>query len=307
MKTVLIFNHYQYACGVQQFGVRIWELVKSSTNVNYVYREVEDYKTYNSYINEINPDVIVYNWNRGTMTWLTDKMLIDRPHIKHYFIFHDEFTRNIYDKYLFFGDYDFSGGTRFGDKKVLLPRPLLQYEGAYPTNDTITIGSFGFGFWNKGYHRLTRMVNENFNDAILNFHIPYSYYGDLTDAVTKKVIAECERLNTNPTVKLNITREFKSTEKVLEFLAGNDINVFLYDENGEGISSVIDYALSVRRPIAISNSKMFRHIASNDILVTPENSILDVLKRGTSPLKKFYREWNIVNFQTEMDKVFDDN
>jgi hypothetical protein len=207
MKTVLIVNHHQYACGVQQFGVRIWEAVKGSENVNYVYREVEDYTTFNNYVDEIRPDTILYNWNRGTMTWLTDKMLTDRSPIKHYFLFHDEFTKNVYDKYLFFGDYDFSGGARFGDKKVLLPRPLLTYSGSYPKNDTITIGSFGFGFWNKGYHRLTKMVNDSFNNIVLNFHIPYSYFGDLTDAVTKKVIAECTKLNTNKSVKLNITRE----------------------------------------------------------------------------------------------------
>jgi hypothetical protein len=99
MKKVLILNHYQRHCGVQNFGLRVWELIKNSSNVNYAYREVENYETYNNYVNELNPNIILYNWNRGTMTWLTDEMITSRLSIKHYFMFHDEFTRTIYDRY----------------------------------------------------------------------------------------------------------------------------------------------------------------------------------------------------------------
>lgn len=300
MKKVLILNHYQKACGVQSFGLRVWNLVKDSKNVNYHYREVEDVKTFYRYATEVAPDIILFNWHRGTMPWLTEE-IVSSLGSKSYFMFHDEVTRKNYDKYIFFGDYDFTKGKKFGNKKVLLPRPLLEYNGAYKENSTLTVGSFGFGFWNKGYHTLTKLINEQFPWSVVNFHMPYSYFGDPLKKQTKEVEAECRKLATK--VELHITHDLLDDAGVLKFLAGNDINIFLYGENGEGISSVLDYALSVRRPIAISDSKMFRHVASDDILVS-KNSIENILAKGTKPLEKYYEMWNIENFKKEMDDVF---
>lgn len=305
-KTVLILNHWQKSCGVQQFGRRVWDLVKDSKSVNYIYREVEDRNLFLKYVNEFHPDIILYNWHHGTMSWLSESDVSGLKDIKHYFIYHEEHTRNLYNKYLFFGDYDFSGGNKFGDKKALLPRPLLKYDGEYPKNDIITIGSFGFGFWNKGYHTLTKLVNETFDKAVLNFHMPYSFFGDPQKKQTREVEAECRRLSTNPDIKLNITHEFLDDAGVLKFLAGNDINIFLYGENGEGISSVVDYALSVKRPIAISDSKMFRHIAKDDIILRGQ-SIKDILDKGIEPTQEFYDKWNPNKFQIEMDNAINDD
>ena len=41
--------------------------------------------------------------------------------------------------------------------------------------------------------------------------------------------------------------------------------------HGRGISSTIDYDISVKRPLAISDSYMFRHIYSHDICVYKVN------------------------------------
>jgi hypothetical protein len=303
MKTVLILNHRETHCGVQSFGRRVYDLANRSKQVRYLYAEIEHPHEYLAVVQEYKPDFIVYNWHRGTMPWLSEDLVGLFKSIKHYFIYHEEFTRANYDKYLFFGDYDFNGGAQFGDKKVLLPRPLLDYEGSYPENNVITIGSFGFGFWQKGYHTLTRLVNDSFDKAVLNFHMPYSHFGDPLHEQCNEVEAACRKANTNPGIALNITHDFKDNNGVLSFLAGNDINVFMYGENGEGISSVIDFALSVKRPIGISNSRMFRHI-SNDAILLESNSISDIISRGTSVLDKFYTNWSTQNFVEELDKEF---
>ena len=68
-----------------------------------------------------------------------------------------------------------------------------------------------------------------------------------------------------------IFNDFFPNEDILKFLKSNDMNIFLYDYNKSipddeiGISSVIDYALSVRKPLGISNSLMFKHIYSDKI------------------------------------------
>ena len=301
MTRVLIINHPQRECGVHQFGKRIYDLVSGSTNVEYIYREMDTIPVYEAALKQMCPDFILYNWHAHTMRWLPQEYPID-PTKKHYFIFHEEHMRRRYDKYLFFGDYDI--GWRIPlDKCVLLPRPLYTYTGSYPRNEVPTIGSFGFGFWNKGYHLLTKLVNETFDRAVLNYHIAHSCFGDPSDKMTREVIATCQRLNTNPGVKLNISREFLDAQQVLSFLAGNDINVFLYDDNGEGISSVIDYALSVKRPIALSDCQMFRHILKDEIMVT-KCPIQGILNRGTVPLEEFYEKWHPDRFREAIDEVF---
>ena len=303
MNTVLVINHRIKACGVQSFGKRIYDLANMSKAVRYLYAEIEFSHEYLAIVQDYKPDFILYNWHRGTMPWLSEELVLRFGNVKHYFIYHEEFTRLNYDKYLFFGDYAFDGGTKFGDKKALLPRPLLSYDGGYPKNKVLTMGSFGFGFWQKGYHTLTKLVNDTFKEAILNFHMPYSHFGDPLHDQGNEVEAACRKENINPGIKLNITHDFLDDAGVLKFLAGNDINVFMYGENGEGISSVIDYALSVKRPIAISKSRMFRHIASSDILLD-NKSILDIMAKGTQPLNPYYDKWSIDKFRVALDREF---
>ena len=303
MRTVLIINHRISNCGVYQFGKRVYEAAVPSKDVRYIYAELDKAETYLNVVLEYNPDVILYNWHRGTMPWLSETLVKHFPRIKHYFIYHEEFTHPSYDKYLFFGDYDFSGGRKFGDKKALIPRPLLNYTGTYVENKRLTIGSFGFGFKNKGYVSLAKLVNDTFSEAVINFHMPFSHFGDPLRTTTMEVASACRNVVTNPGITLNISHEFLDNSGVLKFLAGNDINAFMYDENGEGISSVIDYALSVRRPIAISSSRMFRHIASDEIILG-RNSLEGILKAGTKPLEPLYKKWSVENFRQELDKEF---
>jgi len=87
-------------------------------------------------------------------------------------------------------------------------------------------------------------------------------------------------------------------------LAGNDINVFYYDDQpNPGISSAPDYALSVKRPIAITRVKMLRHIYARDIIIDKHN-LMSIWQKGTKPLEKFYHEWSRPNFIKAMDDLF---
>lgn len=304
MKNVLFLNHKQWICGVHQFGRRVYDLASESKNINYVYKEIDSYAEYKSLLSWFTPEYILYNWHRGTMPWLTEEMVAGNKKSKHYFIFHEEFMRKNYDKYLFFGDYDMENRVP-ENRRTLLPRPLLRYSGSYQKNSLPTIGSFGFALKQKGLPELVKKVNEEFDNAVINFQIPKSFFGDPLGTQAKEVIIECKRANVKPGIKLTITQDFLNDTKTLEFLAKNDINVFLYGENGEGISSVIDYSLSVKRPIGITDCGMFRHIKRKEILI-PENSIKEIISLGTLPLEPLYKKWNPDNFSKEMEKAFND-
>ena len=188
---------------------------------------------------------------------------------------------------------------------TVLPRPLLVYNGEYPKNKVLTIGSFGFGYLGKGAQDLVRTVSssKDIDKAVLNLHLPVSYYGDAQGIQANEVISLCRKYNDDSRIQLNISQEFKTNDEVLEFLAQNDINIFLYKVDCDGLSSTIDYALSVKRPIAISKSNMFRHIQEDSILID-KNSITEIVKRGIEPLKKYYSKWSVENFREEFDMVF---
>jgi hypothetical protein len=68
------------------------------------------------------------------------------------------------------------------------------------------------------------------------------------------------------------------------------MNIFLYDDmHGRGISSALDYAVSAKKPIGISNSHMFRHIYSDKICLyrTP---ISECMKNSDEIVNKFLDE-----------------
>jgi len=302
--SVLFVNHKQQNCGVYEFGKRVHDLAKKSFIVSYNYIEVNSRSEFDKTLNEVNPNVILYNWYPVTMPWLTEDLVSSRKSFKHFFLFHDGNVRRNFDKYLFSGaigkDINFPK-----DKIEILPRPLFTYDGTYSINDIPTIGSFGFGGWQKGFTSLVELVNKEFEEAIINIQMPFAYFGDRYGKETIKIAEECRKLNTNPKIILNIHHEFLSNDDVLKFLANNDINVFLYRAANQGLSSVIDYALSVRRPIAITNDTMFKHIFKKEISVD-DRPLKDILMDGTAPLDKFYTNWNPDNFHERMDMIYGD-
>lgn len=298
---VVFVNHKQQQCGVYQFGKRIYELARNSEKVQYTYIEVENIQDFETWVGQIQPDCILYNWYPVTMPWLGENWVQNHKHFKHYFIFHDGNVRQNYDLYLFSGA---EGKDVSFRKSVILPRPLFSYSGDYPLNKVMTVGSFGFGGWQKGFTRLIETVNKEFEEAVINIQMPFAFFGDRLGRETRKVADACRELNTNPKVTLNIDHTFLSNDDTLRFLAKNDINAFLYKSSNQGLSSVIDYALSVRRPIAITNDSMFKHVYKPQLDID-NFSLLELKDTGTTHLEEYYDKWNPDKFSEEMDKIYD--
>ena len=74
-------------------------------------------------------------------------------------------------------------------------------------------------------------------------------------------VAACKRAITKPGITLEISHEFMAPKALLDWLAGNTLNAFIYDVNyGRGCASTVDWAMAVPRPIAVNNSWQFRHL-----------------------------------------------
>jgi glycosyltransferase involved in cell wall biosynthesis len=155
-----------------------------------------------------------------------------------------------------------------------------------------TFGSFGFGFENKGFERIISMVQHQYDVATIKFLIPYAHYGDTHGSRARAVVDKCRKLITKQGIRLLVMHDFLPDIELVSFLASNDMNIFLYDQmHGRGCSSVIDHALAAGRPIAISDSDMFRHIYS-DAICAYKRSLKDILADGPRHIRPFLEKWN---------------
>jgi hypothetical protein len=251
---------------MHEFGWNLKDALKKSNSYHFCYAECMNSAELNKAIAMVRPDVVVYNFYSATMPWLTKETVAryEMPQIGYVHEFdHQNFSAKVYEgffDYYIFPDptIDISGYDNCFKTGRLLSN-FLNYKNL---PQTPVIGSFGFGFEDKGFGRLITKVQEEFDEAIIRINMPFN---DVVDPDGKKMVLptaeRCRQLVTKPGIKLEITHEYFSKKNVLEFLSSNSINAFLYNvDKDQGLSSVLDYALSVQRPVAISSAGMFRHV-----------------------------------------------
>jgi hypothetical protein len=268
--NVLFLNHKKQQCGVYQYGKRVFNILKKCRQVQYVYHEVDSELEYNQILRRYrNKETLIFNYHPSTMPWLNSSSIPQKQQTIG--ILHecdaDFFTKKI--------SIDPDATESFHVYNI--PRPLLDNISYRPSKqfeqfvsfgkeqDVPIFGSFGFGFQNKGFPKIVQMVNEQYDKAIIKMVITCAQFGGEQETLCK-TCQECFDENKKPDIILMIHTEFISEEDLLVFLRSNTMNLFLYDRlEGRGISSTIDYALSVQRPLGISNSSMFRHIYDDKI------------------------------------------
>jgi hypothetical protein len=304
---ILFLNHSKIACGVYQYGVRLYNILKKDTYINYIYKEIESQEEHSNILQSYNKvQIIMYNYHVYTMPWLfnTDKSKLNIG------ITHEvegsgpeyAYANNLFNIVI---DIDPSSGSKYS-----IPRPIyedVEYIQPQISNDTIKnfidyneenvpiFGSFGFSFTSKGFQKIIKYVNEQYDKAIIKFVIPLPYFDpnkEINHLLTKKM---CYEVNRKEGIKLLLCHEFFSNEEMLLFLKSNTANIFLYDYmKGRGNSSTLDYALSVKRPLIISDSYMFRHIYSDDICIY-KNDIETCMKNSLKYCDKFVKEYSHEN------------
>jgi hypothetical protein len=87
-------------------------------------------------------------------------------------------------------------------------------------------------------------------------------------------------------------------------LSESDINIFPYDLMPErSLSSTIDFALSVNKPIGITNSAMFRHVYNESIDVD-KTPIKEIIENG--PLTNLTELHSNKNLVEKFDFIIDE-
>jgi SAM-dependent methyltransferase len=308
-RRVLFLNHKSKLCGVYQFGLRIGSVLEKSKHYDFIYAEAASWREFEAIYKQHAPAAVIWNHHALTMPWLDPiaMRMLPTPNIG---IIHevnqklaDGVTSDVFDHYLA------PDPTLFLKNPLVSKsgRPIPVYQREFPAPAVPTIGSFGFGIRGKGFDRLIAQVQEEFDEAIIRLHISFAEHGD-SDGERAKMIAEsCRKLIWKDKIKLEITHHYLSDEMLLDFLAQNSLNAFLYETyEGRGISSVTDYALAVNRPIAVTSSAMFRHL-HNCIpsLMLEFRSLKEILSTDLRVFEQYRREWSEDNLRWDYERMID--
>ena len=311
MKNILYINHKENQCGVYQYGKSIGNALSGSGKYNFIYCELGDLKELKDQIKKHEPVCVIFNYHPATVPWI-DKNT--KYHVKAPFVgtIH-EVTQQLADK----ADDNLFDYHIAPDPTLLLRNPIVfktgrlinkylggENETAKSNTDTI-VGSFGFGTAGKGFEKIIEQTQKEYDEATIRLNIPFAEFGDKDGSNARKIADDCRMLVTKKGINLVITHDFWDNAELGKFLNSNTVNVFFYEEGtNRGLSSTIDFALGVDRPIAVTKSSLFRHIRHTRPSICIEDSGLkEIIKNGTTPLQKFKRDWTPENTLWEYERI----
>ncbi|MEP6585035.1 MAG: methyltransferase domain-containing protein [Ginsengibacter sp.] len=329
-KSIVFVTHKPKQCGVYEFGKNVFNAILQSEQYRFIKIESDSIKDLEKQLDFHKPDAVIYNYHPSVMPWLATKISkgIYRNNIagKNYpqiGIIH-EITQEVADNATGYGNKLVIGQSQkklnslfdfyiAPDPTLFLKNPLVfktgrlipKYKNLLPTPEIPTIGSFGFGTPNKGFEKLVAKVQEEFTEAVIRLNIPSADFGDPNGLNATKIADNCRAIINNENITIEVSHKFLNDEALLDFLASNSINAFLYeDTGGRGLSSTVDNALAVNRPIAVSQSSMFRHILNQCPSVSIQKSSLKkIINNGTNCLEELSKDWNEENLCWNYNRI----
>ena len=332
-KKVLFVSHKKSQCGVYEFGKNITDVLQHSKCYQFIRVECSSLADLQAAIAENTPDAIIYNYYPSVLPWLATRIIpklwknnIASVPIPQIGIIH-EITQHVADTAINYRNRFLPNGlSRLANSLFdyyIAPDPTLlllnhcvyktgrlipSYQNIFPFPSKPVIGIFGFVTPNKGFEKIVQLVQQEFDEAVIRLNIPSADFGLNKEGVNAKTIAEqCKAPVVKEGIRLIITHDFLDNKAMLDFLAQNTINVFLYEHNEtstRGLSSAVDNAMAVQRPVAVSHGVMFRHLFDIEpsICVT-KNDLRTIIRNGFSPLQKHYNEWDAENLLWEYERI----
>ena len=310
--NVFIINNSTQNCGVYQYGKRFGSIASKSKKYNFMYHEVNSEEEFIKLYEIHKPKAVIYNYLAGTMPWLSGRIIqtCRDQGVKQYTIVHNSHYDG-FDYYLHQNPYH----PNVDDTNFALARPLFDYKSSNvkSNDDILHIGSFGFGLTCKSIDKICELINEqlSYRKVQINLHLTEAHFCPNADTISS-IKQDCLNAITHDNIKLNTTHKFLTNDEMLDFLSKNDLNIFFYEkyQHYNGISSTIDYALSVKKPIAICRSNMFAHIWDvHPSICVENNSLINIINNGFDPLEEKYNSWTNEQFihtlETIIEKTFE--
>ncbi len=266
MKKILFVNHPEKRCGVYQYGAAVFEALNKGNEYQFHYVECSSGQELDRIMQHHAYWGVLYNYHDVTLSFVDPAFVKRYPDIVHICLAHELTEEIVSDLDGYFFDYYIYADpslSKSSSRVFKIGRLLPEYVNSFPLPKTLTIGSYGFQSGMRKFENLIKLTQREFDEAVIRINIPINDVVDQAGAHARCSADRCMKLVKKPGIKVEITHEFFDKTQLLDFLAQNTINVFTYDELGPtGISSAVDLALAVRRPIAVSDSNFFRHLYS---------------------------------------------
>lgn len=298
-------NHRTPECGVGQMGSRYYRNLRESEKYDCYYIDIAERVEFEYWCRKLVPAAVVWNfYSNATMPWFNRQLLEQyNPTSAQVAIYHELPLESLGFDLILHQDPDSPDDFAHWS----LPRSIPEWDAFTIAPEIPTFGSFGFGLGGKGFARLVKMVNEEYDFANIHLHIPFAAFGDADGKGAKAHADDARAANLKPDIQLTIDHDFWSENDLLSWLAGNTCNAFLYDpHHGRGISGTTDYALAVNRPLAITKSFQFRHIWTVDESFCVENKTLhEIIEQGTQPQDKFRKMWSREAFVKSFEEALE--
>jgi hypothetical protein len=300
---VLYVNHKKQRCGVYEFGRDIGNLLLKSYKFDVCYVECDSLFEFKREFKVKLPNIVIWNFHPITMPWVSQRGRFSIPLKYKFSAIHigtihevyqelaDEIDNNIFDFHIAPDPTLMLKNSIVFKTGRLLPAKVLETK---DVNTLPIIGSFGFATKGKGFEKIIDIVQDEFDEALIKLNIPFAKFGDTNGKNAKEIAALCRKRINKAKISLEINHDYLDRNELISFLSSNSINVFLYDDmEKRGISSALDWALASRRPIAISNSSLFRHLFNcKPSICINDNSLKCILENGTKPVEKLYQEYS---------------
>jgi hypothetical protein len=328
-KKILFVSHAKAQCGVYEFGKNITDVLQHSEKYRFIRVECLSLAELHAAITEHEPVAIIYNYMPSVLPWVATRVTsklyrsnIAGIRIPQLGIVHD-ITQNVADEATCYRNSYLFGGAKLinslfdfyiaPDPTLLLKNPLVFktgrlipfYKNEFQPPLQPVVGSFGFATPKKGFEKIVQLVQEQFDEAVIRLNIPSADYGDKHGDNARAIASKCQSLISKPGIELHVTHDFLDDAALLDYLAQNTVNVFLYeDTSNRGLSSAVDHAMAVQRPIAVSDAVMFRHLFDVEPSVRVDrNDLATIIRNGFEPLQKHYADWNPENILWEYERI----
>lgn len=314
-------------CGVGICGNKLANILTKYNSNKYIFKPFytdNDYELDEFIINE-NPKVIIINYHIASTSWINFTLISylknNYKDIKFVMIHYDITQKHIdnFDimRYLKI-DYIISD-----NKELVIPNnlknkiftvnrsiPFLddkEYEDIDVNIEEPIIGFHGGAFGHKGIEKLVLLVQEEFDSALIRLHLPPSYYVDPHSIMKGIIVDNIRKIITKKDIKLEISSDFLSDYDMIKWLQKNSVNCYFYDylEN-HGLASSPDYAIASKRPIAVNNSTMLKHLHNLEPSIEIEKTTLkEIIKNGTTPLEPIYKKYDNRNVFNDYENIIE--
>lgn len=280
MKRALFVNGWAVECGVHSFGVSLFDILRSSTQIAWEYWDEptpppQDYQT------------ILFNWSPLMGGWPSEYRKGD---CSTYLCYHDGGVDESRWDGIFFADPTFNPPN---SKWTVIGRPLPKNSRSLPDlHGSLAVGVHGFlGAWaDQVVHR----VLDEFEYATIKLSLPHSHFCDPNGDSARAMADRCRGLVSGSGIKLCVSHDFLERDTLLTWLSTNHINCYIRPDNipWRGVSSAPDFALACGRPLAVNKCQAFRHLHTcSPSICVEDSSLSDILSYGLSPTLQFKRDW----------------